>query len=46
MALVNSANAIGASMIELYTWPTPNGWKASIALEEMGIPYSTHAIDI
>lgn len=25
--------------IELYFWPTPNGWKISIALEEMGLPY-------
>ena len=26
-------------MIDLYYWPTPNGWKISIALEEMGLPY-------
>ncbi|MDU8912356.1 glutathione S-transferase N-terminal domain-containing protein [Aestuariicoccus sp. MJ-SS9] len=32
--------------IDLYYWPTPNGWKASIALEEMGLPYITHLIDI
>ncbi|MGH7018426.1 MAG: glutathione S-transferase family protein, partial [Brevundimonas sp.] len=25
--------------IELWYWPTPNGWKISIALEEMGLPY-------
>ena len=25
--------------IELYYWPTPNGWKISIALEEMKLPY-------
>ena len=25
--------------IILYTAPTPNGWKASITLEEMGLPY-------
>lgn len=25
--------------IELYFWPTPNGWKISIALEEMALPY-------
>ena len=24
-------------MIDLYFWPTPNGWKISIALEEMGL---------
>ena len=33
-------------MIELYTWSTPNGRKVSIALEEMGLPYNTHTIDI
>ena len=33
-------------MIDLYYWPTPNGWKVSIALEEMGLPYQTHLVDI
>jgi GST-like protein len=33
-------------VIDLYTWTTPNGRKASIALEEMGLPYKAHAIDI
>lgn len=33
-------------MIELYTAPTPNGYKASIALEEMEIPYNVHPIDL
>ncbi len=33
-------------MIELYTWTTPNGRKASIALEEMELPYSVHTINI
>ena len=32
--------------IDLYFWPTPNGWKISIALEEMGLPYTTHLINI
>jgi GST-like protein len=31
-------------MIDLYTAPTPNGWKASIALEELGIPYGVRPI--
>lgn len=33
-------------MIDLYTWTTPNGRKASIMLEEVGLPYTAHAIDI
>jgi GSH-dependent disulfide-bond oxidoreductase len=32
--------------IDLYFWPTPNGYKVSIALEEMGLPYGVHWIDI
>ncbi len=32
--------------IDLYFWPTPNGWKVSIALEEMDLPYETHLVDI
>ncbi|WP_171178724.1 glutathione S-transferase N-terminal domain-containing protein [Ruegeria sp. HKCCD8929] len=35
-----------ADPIELYYWPTPNGWKISIALEEMELPYHTNLIDI
>lgn len=34
------------SPIDLYFWPTPNGWKASIALEEFKLPYETHLVDI
>ena len=33
-------------MIDLYTWTTPNGRKASIGLEEFGLPYTAHAINI
>jgi GSH-dependent disulfide-bond oxidoreductase len=33
-------------MIELYTAATPNGHKVSIALEELGLPYRVHAIDL
>ena len=32
--------------IELHTWDTPNGRKISVALEEMGLTYSIHPIDI
>ncbi|MDU8942902.1 glutathione S-transferase N-terminal domain-containing protein [Ovoidimarina sediminis] len=32
--------------IDLFYWPTPNGWKITIALEEMGLPYTVHLIDI
>ena len=33
-------------MIDLYTWSTPNGRKVSIMLEETGLPYRVHPIDI
>ena len=33
-------------MIDLYSWPTPNGNKISIMLEEIGLPYQVHAVDI
>jgi len=33
-------------MIDLYTWPTPNGHKVHIALEEMGLPYRVIPVDI
>jgi len=33
-------------MIDLYYWPTPNGWKISIALEEMGLPYEVKYVNI
>ena len=32
--------------IELWYWPTPNGWKISIALEEMGLPYVLKPVHI
>ncbi len=32
--------------LQLYSYPTPNGVKVSIALEEMGLPYEAHAVDI
>jgi GSH-dependent disulfide-bond oxidoreductase len=35
-----------STVIDLYTWTTPNGRKVSIALEELGLPYTAHAINI
>ncbi|NRP71183.1 Disulfide-bond oxidoreductase YfcG [Ensifer psoraleae] len=32
--------------IELYYWPTPNGWKITIMLEELGVPYVVKYINI
>jgi len=33
-------------MIDLYTAPTPNGWKASVTLEELALPYDAHFVNI
>ena len=35
-----------AQPIDLYYWPTPNGWKISIFLEEAELPYKVHPVDI
>jgi len=32
--------------IELYYWPTPNGWKISVMLEELGVPYEIKYVNI
>ena len=32
--------------IDLYYWPTPNGWKISIMLEELGVPYTIKYVNI
>ncbi len=33
-------------MIDLYYWPTPNGWKISLMLEECGLPYALKPVNI
>ncbi len=35
-----------ANPIELYVWSTPNGWKIPIMLEECGLPYAVHPVNI
>jgi GST-like protein len=47
---VAGRNTVGrhwkVTVIDLYTWTTPNGRKASIMLEEIGLPYTVHPIGI
>jgi|SRR5579863_892102 len=37
---------MGSPQIDLYTASTPNGWKVSVFLEEAGLPYNVHRIDL
>jgi GST-like protein len=39
-------NERSKSVIDFYTWPTPNGRKVSIALEEFGLEYVAHAVNL
>jgi GST-like protein len=45
-ASARSVSNKGVAMLDLYTWTTPNGRKVSIMLEEIGLPYRVHAINI
>src|SRR5262249_31257546 len=38
--------ARGSRPIDLYYWPTPNGWKITIMLEECGLPYAVIPVNI
>src|SRR5207244_7881826 len=42
----NKKSAKSAKPIELYYWPTPNGFKISIMLEECGLPYVLKPVNI
>src|SRR5262245_62505065 len=42
----SSSSTERSRMIDLYTWPTPNGHKIHIMLEETGLAYTVHPIDI
>src|SRR5271154_1052413 len=41
-----SATEKEKTMIDLYYWPTPNGWKVTIMLEECGLPYTIKPVNI
>ncbi|HVZ70240.1 MAG TPA: glutathione S-transferase N-terminal domain-containing protein, partial [Rhizomicrobium sp.] len=45
-APAKSPKATAPKPIELYYWPTPNGWKISIMLEECGLPYEIKPVNI
>ena len=44
--IANRWKARHPDRIQLYSFPTPNGVKVSIALEEIGVPYEPHAVNI
>jgi GST-like protein len=46
LAVAHQCQQGTTAVIDLYTWTTPNGRKASIALEEFGLPYTVHPVDI
>src|SRR5271168_1629713 len=46
MSTVDGRGRRGLALIKLYFWPTPNGYKISILLEELGLPYEVKAVHI
>lgn len=44
--MLSEAGKAVTTMIDLYTAPTPNGHKVSIALEELALPYTVHVINL
>jgi GSH-dependent disulfide-bond oxidoreductase len=46
VALKREGFAQMTAEIELYYWPTPNGWKITIMLEELGVPYAVKYVNI
>ena len=44
--MTETSSSASGRPIELHTWNTPNGRKISVALEEMGLAYTVHPVDI
>ncbi|MBC7395639.1 MAG: hypothetical protein H7340_20125, partial [Variovorax sp.] len=46
MPTPNTSTTLRPSPIDVYTWPTPNGHKVHIMLEECRLPYVAHPVNI
>lgn len=46
ISITNRWPAARADVLQLYSFPTPNGVKVSIALEELGLPYEAHRVTL